>query len=169
LNGSEALTEMAYYNCLFRIKKEMENQSFLDMAKIWKKSYFSLKDNDYDLPLALSLCHRDFWIDWKGNKFDLIEEGWANLVVKNCEFEKISGIVCPWNPSPENMEKDHWWPKSLGGPFSGFNLLGLCRIHNLAKGNGVRGFDWKIKPQWLDSRLNEIYNKKLFGIKEYNL
>ncbi|MDA8555956.1 HNH endonuclease [Candidatus Poseidoniales archaeon] len=160
------MTEMAYYDCLFRIQNEMKNKSFLDMAKIWEKYFFDLRNNDYFLPLGLALCHRDFWIDWKGNSFDLTEEGWANLVVSDCQFEKISGIACPWNPSPENLEKDHWWPKSLGGPFSGHNLLGLCRIHNLAKGNGLRGFDWKIKPQWIDSRLDEIYQKKLFGLNK---
>jgi len=160
------LTELAYYDYLFIIKKEMENRSFNEMAICWEHKFLSLKDDEYSLPLALALCHNDFWINWQGEGFQLNEEGWKNLEVSNCEFEKISGINCPWNPNPENIEKDHWWPKSLGGPYSGHNLLGLCRIHNLAKGNGIRGFDWNIKPKWLDSRLNEIFDKKLYGIKK---
>jgi len=125
-----------------------------------------LKSGEFSLPMALALCHRDFWINWQGIEFQLHEEGWGELEVFNCEFEKISGIKCPWNPNPNDIEKDHWWPKSLGGPFSGHNLLGLCRIHNLAKGNGLRGFNWSEKSQWLDSRLSEISQKKLFGINE---
>ena len=60
MNGSETLTEMAYYDCLFRIQNEMKNKSFLDMAKIWEKYFFDLRNNNYVLPLGLALCHETF-------------------------------------------------------------------------------------------------------------
>ena len=161
------MSEKKYYYYLFEIKEKMRGKSFLDMSKIWKKEYSSI-ELGHPIPKALALCHKDFWINWEGQKFKLNEEGWGEFEVPNCQFEKISGIECPWNPNPENMERDHWWPKSLGGPYSGHNLLGLCKVHNLAKGNGIRGYDWSEKPQWLDSRLKEISEKKLFGIQENN-
>ena len=64
------------------------------------------------------------------------------------------------------MNRDHRWPKSLGGPKSGFNLLWLCESHNLAKGNGLWGFNWGEMPKWLDVRLNELRKKKLLGIPQ---
>ena len=120
-----------------------------------------------DLPLALALIHPNHWVDWRGEEFQLFEEGWPDQALSNCKFDVISGSPCPWNADKRlqgKLHHDHRWPKSLGGPESGYNLLPLCANHNSAKGNGLWGFDWNHIPQWLEQRLIELRDRKLYAI-----
>ena len=106
-----------------------------------------------------------FQKDCAGEFFTLTDEGWGNVNLRKCNFVEVSGIECAWNGSSlqTRLDHDHRWPDSLGGPKSGHNLLVLCETHNLAKGNGLRGFDWSEVPAWLKVRLEQISQKIMIG------
>ena len=169
--GSDLLPQGDYYQALFKIQVEMKNLGWEEKATIWNNWYLELNNPliPEELPTSLSLVNPAFHFDWRGNKLSLLEEGWGPREGSNCEFFEISGVECPWNEDPilrPTMNRDHRWPKSLGGPESGFNLLWLCETHNLAKGNGLWGFDWSEAPKWLDGRLKELRKKKLLGMTQ---
>ena len=171
LTGRDFLSEEIYYQALFSIQSEMKSFDPEGKTRHWNKLFLSLNDplTQQDLPLALSMVHPAFHFDWSGKEIILSEEGWGPRQHSGCEFAEISGVECPWNQDPDirsTMNRDHRWPKSLGGPKSGFNLLWLCESHNLAKGNGVWGFDWKNMPLWLQQRLTELRKRKLLGIPQ---
>ena len=147
----------------------MSDQKWITKAKIWNDLYQSITQPllPKDLPIALALIHPNYWIDWRGEEFELSEEGWGASELVQCEFHEIADCNCPWNEDKNlqgKLHHDHRWPKSLGGPKSGFNLLSLCESHNLAKGNGLWGFDWDMVPEWLQQRLTELRRMKLKGI-----
>tara|TARA_B100001175_G_C19418132_1_gene594689 strand:+ start:316 stop:840 length:525 start_codon:yes stop_codon:yes gene_type:complete len=169
LTGSDFLTQEEYYEKLFFLESDLVNQNWISRTKIWNQQYLRLNDplDIADLPLALALVHPNHWVDWKGEEFQLSEEGWPNQALLNCEFDVICGIPCAWNADKRlqgKLHHDHRWPESLGGPESGYNLLSLCANHNWAKGNGLWGFDWGLVPKWLGPRLIELRDRKLHGI-----
>ena len=163
------MPEEEYYDSLFSLEKKLLTQDWLSRTRVWNKLFLQLANplTPADLPLALALIHPDNWINWEGDEINLSEEGWGSKKLLKCEFDEITSHVCPWNADKYlqgTLHHDHRWPKSLGGPESGFNLPPLCANHNRAKGNGLWGFDWKKIPEWLGPRLEELRDSKLVGV-----
>ena len=78
-----------------------------------------------------------------------------------CESELLWGYACPLN-SPQ-IEQDHLFPYSLGGPTNHKNRIVLCRYHNMVKAADVHRLPWegaanRIEP-WLDAQLEVLHRK----------
>ena len=77
---------------------------------------------------------------------------------KPCRSELLWGYECPL--SSDEMQLDHLFPYSLGGPTIGANAIPLCRIHNLMKSSDIHCFPWecadtRLSP-WLDNQIKKV-------------
>jgi hypothetical protein len=164
------MSSKLFENAKFNLDNEMKNQDFRIRATIWKRNYQEVVEQGLsveNLPLALALIHPDFRINWQGESFS-IPDGRFNDITnnENCQSFKVLGYECPWNKDVEirgNLENDHYWPASLGGPTDNHNRLPLCRIHNEAKSNAISNYDWGNIPKWLLKLLTQIHSKVMWG------
>lgn len=167
------MSQGEYYQAVYNLEVRMKDESHEMKSRIWNEVYCELSQPLIleELPLSLALIHKNFWINHRGEDIDVQEEGWGEEVGRDCHFYEITKTPCPWNDSinlRSPLAHDHRWPNSLGGPKSGYNLLWLCETHNLAKGNGLWGFDWSEVPMWLDGQIKKIREQKLIGLDSYN-
>ena len=131
----------------------------------WLKEYSNCKMKNFpveNLPEMLSMLALPF-----RRGMSIQQEGWR-LPGKDCAYDKISnGIQCliSNNSTMNNIgiDRDHWWPASLGGIEHPSNQLDLCKHHNKAKMNGLWGYPWmpSSTPIWIV----EVLNQMAFTIK----
>ena len=134
-----------------------------DERNYWRKWLDSLEcaenahwDVSY-LPELLSMLALPF-----RNSMNIREAVWRRTN-NFCNYSKISsGINCKIYPNDSLhntiIHDDHFWPESLGGIRHHTNQLDLCRHHNEAKRNDIRGYDWEPKemPEWIIFVLNQM-------------
>lgn len=79
-----------------------------------------------------------------------------------CGSELLWGYECPFGPQ---LEVDHLFPWSLGGPTLPGNALYLCRNHNRAKGHDVHLVPWEDESRfaWLPDRIEDIRRLRALG------
>ena len=74
-----------------------------------------------------------------------------------CASKRLWGYDCPFTAS--QLQLDHWFPWSFGGPTAQSNGAWLCAEHNLAK-----GADWHLtiaEPsnyEWFPQRLDVVFS-----------
>ena len=72
------------------------------------------------------------------NKFDR-----DNISTRKCASDKIWGYECNLTSNEQEIEQDHLFPYSLGGPTIKQNRIFLCRYHNQLKGNDIHLYPWE--------------------------
>lgn len=78
----------------------------------------------------------------------------AGASVHGCQSEILWGYKCELEGE---IEVDHLFPYSLGGPSNGSNKLHLCRLHNRLKSSDIHFYPWeKGEPAWLEVVLGKI-------------
>jgi hypothetical protein len=72
-----------------------------------------------------------------------------------CQAQDLWGYKCPiTNPI---LQADHIFPRSLGGPRRGTNMMWLCSIHNGWKAADLLSFPWERgEPPWLEEQLQRV-------------
>jgi len=120
------------------------------------------------LPKLLALVHPKFRFSGSGEAFQLThmiyrgaDAAWKKHSSRqHCQSEMTFGVECPFQDRtvrhPE-LEADHVWPKSLGGPWEASNRMWLCPLHNQMKGNCIFHYSWSQYPAWLDHLLQELH------------
>ena len=99
-----------------------------------------------------------------------IKEGYWRTKGLKCRYDLISGgVKCRIYPSDAlnntRMNSDHRWPASLGGIEDITNQMDLCRHHNMAKNNDIRGYEWSPEksPDWIENVLEQMWE----NVKRY--
>ena len=83
--------------------------------------------------------------------------GVAPLFSQTCEAARFWGYDCR---DCENLQADHDWPYSLGGPTASDNLTWLCRTHNQSKGGDIHCWPWELPtPGWVRVHLMELLGR----------
>ena len=83
----------------------------------------------------------------------------SNLNSHQCRIDTVFNYRCG---DSVVLEKDHFFPYSLGGPTTGENFIVLCEHHNRLKGNDYHWFPWEIfsqPPSWFAQQVQCIHNK----------
>jgi hypothetical protein len=113
------------------------------------------------LPEILALVHPDFFQSRAGDIIKaLLVPPWvpgpawrcSPPSLQRCESGRIFGYTCPFEDGPErtnDLQADHVWPRSLGGPAIPENRVWLCGFHNRMKGYDIYHFEWNVFPSWL--------------------
>ena len=142
-----------------------------DWIEILKSTSLDMGSSDWDtyhVSTLLALCHPDEYEDQRGEYIgDEFATPHSISAFKSkrkygikCQLnDLISGCVCPWT-NETFVEKDHYWPHSLGGPTSTENLLYLCKKCNNQKSNSPFYFDFDHIPGWLRNRIKTLYKLK---------
>lgn len=152
----------------------MNNETGLGRNRIWIEHYSNLKDKRHVdiLSKLLVLIHPNYYFDRNGRNISTSldpshkrSSSFKNGInsLDTCQIERLIGISCPFNAMPRQRgtcQADHHWPFSEGGPDSLANRILLCDYHNKIKTSGIYFFNWKVYPEWLDQRLEQLYNLK---------
>ena len=153
------IQEQAYWDSLtegLQLYTTDERRYWHDWLDSLRRAEIALWDVSL-LPKLLSMLALPF-----RNSMNIREGLWRR---KNnfCNYSKISGgVSCRIYPNDclDNtiIHDDHHWPQSLGGIRHHTNQLDLCKHHNLAKRNDIRGYDWEPKkmPEWIIDVLNQM-------------
>lgn len=164
------MSSKRYESEKFLFDLELKDQSFKKMVDIWNLKYNSvMADGTISDPvIGLMLIHPDYRIRHTGEEF-ILNDG-RFIRQKNsstkCEWKQVGDYECPWNQDiflRGDLELDHHWPKSLGGPTNDSNRLHLCKHHNSCKSNSIDKYTWNQTPVWLTPTLKEIYEKRNWG------
>jgi hypothetical protein len=76
-----------------------------------------------------------------------------------CAAKLLWGYSCPLEGT--NLQVDHEFPYSLGGPTDPRNRLILCDMHNRLKSSDLHVYPWeKGEPKWLRDILDKIARKR---------
>lgn len=74
---------------------------------------------------------------------------------RKCQANLLWGYDCPL--TEEEIQCDHLFPLSLGGPALGTNQVWLCQIHNQWKSSNLLEYPWERgEPQWLVKQIAEF-------------
>jgi len=168
-----------YHSLLLEVKSEMaDDTSSKDKVENWLRHYHEWSSNarrlvgDDIIEIAIMghvLAHPDFMFDRKGNNIrKLLDRGRSQITTERekkgrCRIDMLIGLECPFNRFPSirgDLQGDHLWPYSLGGPSNsrndrGVNRILLCPNCNRSKSSGITMYDWKVPP-WLKGRLRTI-------------
>lgn len=77
-------------------------------------------------------------------------QGPRSFVSNLCSVNKC-GSKLLWNyecPLSGNIQQDHLFPHSLGGPTVPTNRIHLCRYHNMVKTCDIHCFPWEEADKW---------------------
>src|SRR5687767_14285109 len=106
-------------------------------------------------PVRLLLCHPA----WLNDPEHLVGLGLypfrGTATSVDCSAMELWGYQCPL--TSEQIEADHLFPLSLGGPAVGTNQVWLCRVHNQWKGANLMDFPWeRDEPAWLSEQIDRM-------------
>jgi len=112
-----------------------------------------------NLAEVLALIHPDFFYNRHGDRFrrlDYLTPGVFTQLGRqgDCSHGEITGTKCIFLDN--DIEADHVWPASLGGPRHRNNFMPLCDEHNGMKANSIVLFNHTEVPPWLGSSLNKL-------------
>lgn len=84
----------------------------------------------------------------------------SGIAAEKCKAHLIWGYNCSLDGE---LQQDHLFPYSLGGPTYGGNRITLCRYHNMVKSNDIHCFPWEgfdtwIAP-WLENQVRKLRSK----------
>ncbi len=81
----------------------------------------------------------------------------ANIQGEGCMASLLWGYKCTLGG---NLQQDHLFPYSLGGPTIGTNRIWLCHYHNMVKTCDIHCFPWreldKYCVPWLADQLEKM-------------
>ncbi|MDE2933016.1 MAG: hypothetical protein OXS47_03990, partial [Chloroflexota bacterium] len=112
-------------------------------------------------PQALVLVHPDFYAAREAEVGMSIRGSrsfsrTAGQHAAGCMADRIWLSACRLRSGSE-VQADHLFPYSLGGPTLAANQLFLCGAHNGAKGSDVHLFPWEQgEPDWLATQVERI-------------
>jgi len=122
--------------------------------------------------LSHVLLHPDFMYDKEGNSFRSSLDRVQMTVLDgertgSCMLSNLSGDDCVFNEFPQfrgELEGDHIWPYSLGGPTNTrdnliLNRVLLCKHCNRSKSNSISDYHWD-NAWWMEKRLSLIARRK---------
>jgi hypothetical protein len=120
-------------------------------ARAWTRQARSFIGGGTDPVVGLALIHpfqtEQVFSEVPDLRGPRIFGGLDPLTAQECEAERLWGYACP---SKDDLQADHEWPYSLGGPTSVDNLTWLCRLHNQSKGCDIHCWPWERDvPDWL--------------------
>ena len=131
------------YQTTARYLKQIEDA--LDEG--WRRTHdLYLAKND-DSFLGLALIHPDHLKTLDGDQQQIrtqiqgsrsFKEG---LKTGKCQSELLWGYECPLKNA--ELQTDHLFPFSLGGPTTGNNSMTLCKYHNMVKSNDIHCYPWE--------------------------
>lgn len=90
----------------------------------------------------------------------------STIVSNSCQSILLWGYKCELNG---DLQQDHLFPYSLGGPTLPANRIFLCRYHNMVKSSDIHSYPWELIDQWakpwLAGQINKLYKEifKLYG------
>jgi len=159
--------ELEYQTYLVSLTEDFvsDEEAFIDS---WTARYRLFVNNGWDVENLPEMLAR-LAIQFRSG-IRIKEQGWRrnNLI---CNYHEISGgtiCVISGNGTLHNSEfnDDHRWPESLGGVKDPSNQLDLCKLHNMAKMNGLWGYNWTpdTVPVWIIDVLKQMNNHFLLRI-----
>jgi len=136
----------------------------------WFSQYGKYVNGDIKLPDAFALIHPWHYEDItttgqecpiRGSQRFMKEQAISSI---KCKASLIWGYECPLSHNlVGNVQADHLFPYSLGGPTVASNKIYLCTIHNQMKANDLHVYPWERgKPDWLSDCLKNIAKRKGF-------
>jgi len=73
-----------------------------------------------------------------------------------CQSSMLWGYECKLGG---DIQQDHLFPYSLGGPSLGTNRIYLCHYHNMVKGSDIHCFPWESTEMWIEPWLDSMIEK----------
>jgi hypothetical protein len=64
----------------------------------------------------------------------------------SCQASLVWGYECQLNAE---IQQDHLFPYSLGGPTLALNRIHLCKYHNMVKTSDVHSYPWEQQDRWV--------------------
>ncbi len=126
----------------------------------WGEILAEYRDGRLALPQIMVLMHPDFYAVREAQVGMSIRgprsfSTTAGQHAASCMADRIWLLTCPLRRS--EVQADHLFPYSLGGPTLAANQLFLCPAHNSAKGSDVHLFPWERgEPSWLAMQVEKI-------------
>lgn len=81
----------------------------------------------------------------------------------SCDSSLLWGYECGLNAE---IQQDHLFPYSLGGPTLQTNRIFLCSYHNMVKSSDIHCYPWESIDQWtrpwLERQIDKLY-KEVFN------
>ena len=109
--------------------------------------------HNYEERLRKAVLNKELRTYFVKNRFD---ESTLQLTSK-CSIGNILGIDGLECPYIRQIQQDHFWPYSLGGPTVKENRIHLCQECNGAKSNSPFLFKSEETPRWLKKKLELIW------------
>lgn len=154
------------YEAAVRYLKAVEDSLQLGWLEFYSSNRSELSDK-------LALLHPDHFMSLdlpKGLTIDSIQkkiQGTRTFPNTNrtiCRSELIWGYRCEFNG---DLQHDHLFPYSLGGPTLASNRVHLCKYHNMVKSSDIHCYPWEFAAQftepWIDQQIGKIY-RELFSL-----
>ena len=88
----------------------------------------------------------------------------ASIIASNsCQADLLWGYKCELHGE---IQQDHLFPYSLGGPSIAQNRVFLCKYHNMVKSSDIHCYPWEAtdawaKP-WIGAQINKL-NKEIYA------
>ena len=125
----------------------------------WTEGKTMLDEGALTVPEAMALIHPAMW-DVVGQRQFVQGDRRFKMGPHQrqgaCQAIRVWGYACDL-PRDENLQLDHGFPYSLGGPTDPANCLILCALHNAMKGSDVHQFPWELgAPAWLNAVVTRI-------------
>lgn len=135
------------------------------LSRPWLESYSTAQD----VYIKLALLHPEHYksLDLPSNvsisKLQAKIQGPRSFQNKSnqgsCNCNLLWGYNCTLN---EDIQQDHLFPYSLGGPTLGTNRIYLCRYHNMVKTSDIHIYPWinvtTLTQQWLDNQIKMLHS-----------
>jgi hypothetical protein len=81
-----------------------------------------------------------------------------------CQSRLLWGYNCELNGE---IQQDHLFPYSLGGPTLAQNRVFLCKYHNMVKSSDIHCYPWEAVDEWakpwLTAQINRL-NKDIYAV-----
>ena len=89
-----------------------------------------------------------------------------NSITTKCQASIIWNYECQ---NKTEIQADHLFPYSMGGPTIEQNRINLCKYHNMVKSSDIHCFPWNETRQWIDPWLdNQIIKIRKSVYEIYN-
>ncbi len=129
----------------------------------WRAIFADYDEGRLTVPEAMVLVHPRFYNVREASVGQSIrgDRNFANVAgreVSPCMADQIWLSSCRLQ-NTEDLQSDHWFPFSLGGPTVASNQLYLCAVHNYSKSSDVHLFPWEHgEPAWFRTQVERIQN-----------
>jgi hypothetical protein len=150
-------------NRIISSKKYLRNV-YIKAKKEWDEIYRNYVNNSLSTEEKLAIVHPINYREKLDKSEILRKRNFAQEPVSQsmeCQSKVIWGYKCDiQNQLSNDIQADHLFPYSLGGPTLPSNKIHLCSEHNYLKGSDVHFFPWEEgEPEWLDGTISNINDK----------